>query len=100
MNAGWMAGIGYVAGLCTTFSLVPQVLRIVRLRSARDVSIEMYLLFSLGTLLWLGYALALHSWPMIVWNVISFLLGATIVMLKLRFDRNAGHEIVHPLSKE
>ena len=98
MNAGWMTVIGYVAGLCTTVSLLPQVMRIVRLRSARDVSIEMYLLFSVGTLMWFGYALVLHSGPMMVWNVISFLLSVIIVGLKLHYDRNATHEIVHPLS--
>lgn len=100
MNAGWVTGMGYVAGLCTTVSLIPQVMRIVRLGTARDVSIEMYLLFAAGTLMWLTYGLVLHAGPMIVWNAVSFVLAVIIVSLKLRYDHNARHEIAHPLSKE
>ncbi len=100
INGHWIDSLGYIAGVLTTFSLVPQVARIWRLKMARDVSIEMYLLFGLGVVLWFWYGVVLHSWPMILWNAITFVLTTTIIALKLRFDRNASREIVHPLSRE
>ena len=38
--------IGYAAATMTTFSFVPQLLRVIRLRSARDISLGMFLIFS------------------------------------------------------
>ncbi len=100
MQAHGMELIGYVAGLCTTVSFVPQLLRVLRLRSAREISLGMFLLFSFGCLLWLLYGVLGRSIPIILWNSVTFLLALCILVLKLRFDRNAPHEIRHPLSKE
>jgi MtN3 and saliva related transmembrane protein len=58
--------IGYVAATCTTLSFLPQLIRVVRLRSARDISLGMFLIFSVGTALWLTYGLLAHSKPVTV----------------------------------
>jgi MtN3 and saliva related transmembrane protein len=81
--------IGYVAATMTTVSFLPQLIRVVKLRSARDISLGMFLIFTLGTAFWLAYGLSLHSWPVTVANAVTLLLSASILFLKLRFDRNA-----------
>jgi len=100
MTGHWGEILGFAAGFCTTVSLLPQLLRIIRLRSARDVSLEMFLLFTGGVVCWLIYGVMLHSRPIVVWNAITLVLSVGILIAKLHFDRNATHEIVHPLSKE
>jgi MtN3 and saliva related transmembrane protein len=40
--------IGYVAATCTTVSFMPQLIRVIQLRSARDISLIMFLVFSVG----------------------------------------------------
>ena len=77
--------LGLVAGLFTTFSLVPQLYRVLKLKSAREISLWFTAAMATGNLLWLAYGLALHLLPVIVWNVISFLLAVGLVGAKLRY---------------
>lgn len=76
--------MGTVAATLTTASFVPQALRTIRTRDTRAISLGMYVIFTIGVGFWFGYGLALHSWPMIVANAVTFLLSATILALKLR----------------
>jgi MtN3 and saliva related transmembrane protein len=81
--------IGYAAATMTTVSFVPQLLRVIRLRSARDVSLGMFLIFSAGTLTWLVYGVLAHSAPVWIANAVTLALAVSILVLKLRFDRRA-----------
>ena len=78
--------LGYVAGAVTTTSLVPQVMKIWKTKSARDVSLGMFLIFSIGISLWIAYGFFLHSMPIIVANTVSLLLGFIVLGLKLKFN--------------
>lgn len=84
--------IGYLAAACTTLSFLPQLVRVLKLRSARDISLGMFLVFSFGTALWLTYGFSIHSWPVIVANAVTLVLALSILVLKLRYDRNALKE--------
>lgn len=79
-----MEFVGSLAGTLTTVAFVPQVLKTWRSGRAEDVSLFMFLLFSLGVGLWLVYGIALGSRPMILANGITLLLALTILYLKLR----------------
>jgi MtN3 and saliva related transmembrane protein len=81
----WINGIGYIAAFCTTIAFVPQLVRVVKLRSARDISLGMVLIFSFGVIMWLDYGLMLHSWPVIIANAAT-LLSVSLVILKLYYD--------------
>ncbi len=89
--------IGYAAATMTTASFLPQLVRVVRLRSARDISLAMFLVFSCGTFAWMVYGFLSHSPPVWIANAITFLLSMSILILKLRFDR---HTIVELLAEE
>jgi MtN3 and saliva related transmembrane protein len=80
--------IGYVAATLTTISFLPQLIRVVKLRSARDISLGMFLIFTTGTGFWLAYGLASHSAPVWIANAVTFALSLSILILKLRFDRH------------
>jgi MtN3 and saliva related transmembrane protein len=83
-----MHGISYIgsaAAICTTSAYLPQVIRAWRTRSTHDVSLKMYLLMVLGTLLWLAYGVAITDWPLIGANAISLLFTGSILFLKLRY---------------
>jgi MtN3 and saliva related transmembrane protein len=79
--------IGFVAATCTTISFVPQLVRVLQLRSAREISLGMFLLFSFGTVLWLLYGWSVHSWPVMVSNAVTLVLSLTILFFKLKYDR-------------
>ena len=86
-NATAVTAIGLLAAVCTTVAFVPQLIRVWRLHSARDISLTMFLIFSLGTLLWLLYGIFIHSLPVILANAVTLALSLAILALKLKYDR-------------
>lgn len=81
--------IGYAAATMTTVSFLPQLIRVIRLRSAREISLGMFLIFSAGTMAWLVYGVLAHSAPVAVANAVTLVLSVSILLLKLRFDHAA-----------
>jgi len=81
--------LGLAAGALTTIAFVPQVVRIVKTRSAHDISWGMFSLFSLGIALWLWYGIRLAALPLIASNAITLVLALTILLLKWRYGRDA-----------
>lgn len=84
----WVEDIGFVAALCTTVAFVPQLLRVQKLRSAREISLGTFLLFSTGVALWLLYGLYTGSRPVIASNAVTLVLSLSILFLKMRYDRD------------
>ena len=95
MNSVDAAGhdwLGYLAGALTTIAFVPQVLRIVRTRSARDISWGMFFILSAGVALWLWYGIRVGSLPLIAANAVTLALVLTILVpeVALRRRRSAA----------
>jgi MtN3 and saliva related transmembrane protein len=76
--------IGLLAGLCTTIAFLPQVIKTLRSRSTRDISLGMFLVFTVGVVLWLAYGLFVGDLPLILANGVTFVLAAAILVLKIR----------------
>jgi MtN3 and saliva related transmembrane protein len=87
---GLIEGIGLVAGLLTTTAFIPQVWKIYRTKSGKDISARMFSLFSAGIVLWLIYGILLQSLPLILSNALTLLLSLTIIALKLRYREPKG----------
>lgn len=79
--------LGLVAATLTTCSFVPQLTRVLRTRSAEDLSYGMFGAFSVGVLLWLVYGLLRDDLPVILSNAVTLALSVTILVLKIRYDR-------------
>ena len=86
MSEWWIMILGMVAGLLTTGSFVPQVVKAWREGDTNALSLRMYLVMTAAFALWLGYGLIIGSWPIIVFNVCNLMLSAVILWLKLRED--------------
>jgi MtN3 and saliva related transmembrane protein len=76
--------VGYLAGMLATIAFLPQLLKTLRDRSAKDISLGMYALFCSGVTLWLIYGLLISSWPVVISNVITLALSGTVLLLKVR----------------
>lgn len=79
--------IGSVAAVCTTIAFVPQLARVYRRKTARDISLVMFTVFSVGEVLWLVYGIFIHSLPVILANATTLALCLAILSLKLHYDR-------------
>jgi MtN3 and saliva related transmembrane protein len=90
LSAREVEWVGFVAAFLTTAAFVPQLVRVWQLRSAREISLGTFSMFSLGVLLWLVYGISLRSRPMVASNSITLGLSVAILMLKLKYDRLAA----------
>jgi|MGYP002629314555 MtN3 and saliva related transmembrane protein len=77
--------LGYFAGFLTTVSLVPQVVKIWKTKSANDFSLMMLLIWCTGISCWLVYGVLLNAVPIILWNISTLLLAIAILVMKLKF---------------
>ena len=77
--------IGFAAAFCTTIAFLPQAVKTWKTKSARDLSLPMFLLFCIGIIFWLIYGVMITNWPMIVANGFTFILAVSILYHKLKY---------------
>jgi MtN3 and saliva related transmembrane protein len=77
--------LGLVAGAFTTVAFLPQVLKTWKSRSAKDLSLGMFSIFTAGVAMWLAYGFMINDLPVILANVITLILASTLLFFKLRW---------------
>ncbi len=77
--------LGLLAGTLTTIAFVPQVLKTWKSKSAKDLSLGMFLIFCTGVLLWLIYGILIYNIPIITANFTTLLLSSILLFFKVRF---------------
>jgi MtN3 and saliva related transmembrane protein len=77
--------IGLVAALFTTISLLPQLLKVYKTKSTKDISTGMFTLFGGGVLLWFIYGLLVNDFPIIIANSLAFVQALVILGFKLKY---------------
>lgn len=75
--------LGLVAATMTTVSFLPQVIKIMKSKNTRDISLPMYALFTTGLALWFTYGIVTNDLPVIISNGITVVLAASILVMKL-----------------
>lgn len=76
---------GYIAAFLTTSSFVPQAWLTFRTRDVSGISLGMYGAFTTGIALWLVYGIVIDAWPIIIANIITLALAASILGMKIRY---------------
>ena len=79
--------VGMVAGFITSVAAIPQVVKTLRIRHTRDISIWQPLLLSAGVALWMVYGMLINDLPLILANIVPLICNIMLVGLKLHFDR-------------
>lgn len=79
--------VGFIGGASTTMAFVPQVIKTYRTRSADDLSLIMYMVFTLGVTCWLLYGLGIGSMPVIAANAVTLLLVLSVLVMKIVYTR-------------
>ncbi|MDP4187982.1 MAG: SemiSWEET transporter [Bacteroidota bacterium] len=85
MQANWITIIGMAAACLTTFSYIPQMIKVIKTKRTKDISVIMYFAIMTGIFLWLVYGICLKDWPIILANAISLVFTGTIFILKLKY---------------
>ena len=76
--------IGFLAAILTTVAIFPQVIKVYKTQNTQSISLSMYIVFSMGILLWLVYGFYLNSLPMIIANAITLVSSIYILYMKLK----------------
>lgn len=77
--------LGFAAAVLTTGAFLPQAWKTFKTRSARDLSLNMFLMLNAGIALWLVYGICIGQWPVIIANAVGLANAALILGFKLRF---------------
>jgi MtN3 and saliva related transmembrane protein len=76
---------GAIAALLTTIAFFPQVIKAHRTRQTKDLSLIMYVMLSIGLILWTTYGILLGQVPIIAANGVTLVLCIYIVFLKIKY---------------
>ncbi|MFA6282120.1 MAG: SemiSWEET transporter [Candidatus Omnitrophota bacterium] len=77
--------VGILAGILTTAAFLPQLVRVIKTKHTKDLSLVTFSLFSLGVLLWLIYGVLLNELPIILANAFTLLFAISIVAMKIKY---------------
>jgi MtN3 and saliva related transmembrane protein len=78
---------GLLGGALTTFGYVPQLVRILKLKSAREISLPFTLSFLAGATCWLVYGVLLSLMPVILWNSAGIIFLCMLLYGKLKYGK-------------
>ena len=81
----WQEILGLIAGLIGNISIVPQIWKLFRYRTAYEISLPFLCLWMASTLCWLCYGLSLLLLSLILWNGITLVLASLILYAKLKW---------------
>jgi len=77
--------IGLTAGILCTVSFLPQVIKAIRTKQTKDLSLITFSIFSLGVSLWFIYGFLIRKTPIILANGVTLILVILILIFKIRY---------------
>lgn len=85
--------LGYSAGFITTLTFLPQVIKTWREKSAKDISLLMFLIAAINEVMWVAYGALLTpvNWVIIITNAVVLAMSCTMIFLKLRYSKDGRY---------
>ena len=83
----WADFIGQAAGMLICVSLIPQLIRVYKLKSAYEISTAFTSIMLLGLLGWVVYGIYFRLVPVILWDSIGFILVAILLVFKMKYGK-------------
>jgi MtN3 and saliva related transmembrane protein len=80
--------LGYLAGLITAFTFLPQVLKTWKTKSAKDVSLAMFVIALTNQILWLAFGILREDPVIIITNAVMLLMTGLMISLKLKYNHS------------
>ncbi len=77
--------LGYSAGAITSMTFLPQVIKTWKERSARDISLMMFLIAAVNEIMWIIYGILKNDWVIILTNAVVLVMSLTMIYLKFKY---------------
>ena len=88
MNSMDIEFFGYFAAILTTLAFLPQLIKTLKTKKAEDVSLVTLILFICGVCFWIIYGYKISSFPILIANIITFMLNLFILISKVYYSKN------------
>ncbi len=82
MSDQFVEAIGLFGSFLSSITFLPQVIKVYKTQSAKDLSLNMLLIILASTVVWLAYGLLIGLLPVIICNAIIMLLSGWLVWFK------------------
>ena len=79
--------IGIVAGVLTSVSLLPQLVKIIKEKKAEDLSYFTLVILLLGLACWIWYGILREDLPIIITNSFSLLVNFSVIVVTARYKK-------------
>ena len=80
--------LGLVAGLCTSISILPQLIKTIQKKTASEVSVLMFIVMLTGNALWVYYGVEKSDVAIIATNLLSLALNIAMLVCKFVYKKN------------
>lgn len=87
MEELWVGVLGAAGTILSTVSLMPQVVRTWRTRSANDISAAWLVAALVSMVVWIGYGSLINAPALVLVNVLCFFQCAYILFIKVHSER-------------
>jgi len=84
----WTQVIGLFAGICTSTSLLPQLIKTIKEKKAEEISKAMLFTLMTGVATWVVYGVLRNDLPIILTNSFSLLLNIILLFFRFKYSRN------------
>lgn len=82
--------LGYAASAVTVLTFLPQVIKTWKEKTAKDVSLMMFVIAIVNEVMWIGYGVMIKNNVIIITNIIMMIMASTMIFLKLKYNK-VGH---------
>ena len=88
MNSVNIEFFGYFAAILTTAAFLPQLIKTLNTKKAEDVSLITLIMFICGVGCWIIYGYKISSSPILIANIVTFILNLFILISKVYYSKN------------
>lgn len=82
--------IGVIAGVCTSLSLLPQLIKIIREKKANDISLFYLGVLFIGLILWIVYGVRRQDLPVIITNGVAIVINFLIIIVGIKYKQQSA----------
>jgi MtN3 and saliva related transmembrane protein len=83
--------LGLAAGICTSISLLPQLIKLIKNKKAEDLSLFYLIILFTGLGLWVWYGFRRDDTPLIVTNSFSMIINLLVIILGFKYKKHPQH---------
>ncbi|MCU7614066.1 SemiSWEET transporter [Chryseobacterium sp. GMJ5] len=81
--------LGIVAGILTSVSMIPQLVKVIKEKNVKDLSWIMILILISGLSLWVWYGILKNELPIILSNAFAVLVNLSLLICYIAFRKKS-----------